>query len=84
MDVAKPEQALCAGGMLFYNQIVALPMSLLIIQARLQHQYYRQPDALKHDAQLLASNAVAFNGQGSSIARLAQRTPPLDPSLLIC
>ena len=84
MDTAEPEQAPCAGGMLFYNQVVELPMSLLIIQARLQHRYYRQADALKHDALLLASNAVAFNGQGSSIARLAQRTPPSDPSLRSC
>lgn len=57
---------------MFYNQIVALPMSLLIIQARLQHHYYRQAAAVQSDVQLIASNAATFNGQGSSIARNAK------------
>lgn len=47
-------------------------MSLLIIQARLQSYYYRQPAALCHDAQLLASNACTFNGEGGEIAQLAE------------
>ena len=63
---------LYADGVMFYNCIVALPMSLLIIQARLIRHYYRQAAAVKSDAQLIASNAATFNGASSSIARSAR------------
>lgn len=58
---------------MYYNDMVALPMALLIIQARLENRYYRTALAVKHDARLLAANAATFNGAGSSIARLAER-----------
>lgn len=57
---------------LFYNQSVALPLSLLNIQARLSNRFYRQIEAVRGDIQLIASNARDFNGQYSSIARSAR------------
>ena len=66
---------MAAGGRMYYNEMVALPMALLIIQARLQNRYYRSPLAIKHDAHLLAANAAVFNGGGSSIASLAECEP---------
>lgn len=73
-----------AEGEMFYNQVVPLPMSLLIIQARLQNNYYRQAKAVKADAQLIAENAAKFNGYNSAIARNARcktlcKTPSLGP-----
>lgn len=65
-----------ADEVMFYNQVVALPMSMLIIQARLQNRYYRQVQAVQSDAQLIVSNAKTFNGSGSSIARQAQGRSP--------
>ena len=72
LNHCNPSLIECVEAVLYYNQIVELPMSLLIIQARLQNYYYRQPAALRHDAQLLASNARNFNGEGGEIAQLAE------------
>ena len=66
------ECKLCADGEIYYNQQVALPMSLMIIQARLQNHYYRQPAAVRSDALLIASNAALYNGEDSPIARSAE------------
>ena len=63
------EASACAGGILFYNQVVPLPMSLLIIQARLENNYYRHRQAVRTDAELIASNADVFNGSRSAIAK---------------
>ena len=65
-------QIIHADGVAFYNQIVPLPMSLLIIQARLTNKYYRHPHAAHNDVKLIVANAKLFNGADSSIARTAR------------
>ena len=51
----------------FYNQVVALPIGLADISARLQGNYYRRTSALKDDISLIAKNAAEFNGDDSDI-----------------
>lgn len=51
----------------FYNQVVALPIGLADISARLQGNYYRRVAAVKDDISLLAKNAADFNGDDSDI-----------------
>ena len=51
----------------FYNRRVPLPIGLADIAARLQMNYYRQPDALRHDLSTIESNASDFNGENSDI-----------------
>ena len=55
-----------------YNWVVALPMSMQIIENRLNHNYYRQAAACRSDAQLIASNAVDYNGEDSPFAHRAK------------
>ena len=49
-----------------------LPLALCNIRDRLLAGYYRQPEALAHDAATIAGNAAAFNGPDSSVAKRAQ------------
>jgi hypothetical protein len=51
-----------------YNRLVALPLALSELEARLSAQYYRQPAALASDIATIASNACTFNGDDSELA----------------
>ncbi|KAK9829398.1 hypothetical protein WJX72_005590 [[Myrmecia] bisecta] len=52
----------------YYNVDIALPFSLANMRDRLEERYYRQPEALEHDARLIAINAGRFNGAESEVA----------------
>ncbi|KAK9840989.1 hypothetical protein WJX81_004207 [Elliptochloris bilobata] len=57
--------------MVWYTAQVALPLALRNLRDRLLAGYYRQPQALAHDAATIAANAVAFNGADSAEAARA-------------
>ncbi|GAB4817147.1 hypothetical protein N2152v2_004193 [Parachlorella kessleri] len=57
----------------YYNRVVALPMSLADITARLQANYYHQQESAVSDIQLLVQNAATFNGEDSTISEDAQQ-----------
>lgn len=57
----------------YYNQLVALPIGLMDIQARLDNGYYRRPAALQRDIALIAENAVSFNGENHEVSRAATK-----------
>ena len=63
----------CADGsrVVFYNRCVPLPLGLVDISIRLAGGFYRQPAALRHDVQLLASNARLFNDDQAAIIGVA-------------
>ena len=52
-----------------------LPLSLAEVEARLAGKYYRQLAAVVHDLQVIAENAVMFNGADSGIAQDAKGPP---------
>jgi Bromodomain len=54
-----------------YNRCVPLPLGLVDISIRLAGGFYRQPAALRHDVQLLASNARLFNDDQAAIITVA-------------
>lgn len=56
----------------WYTAVVPLPLALPDVLARIKSGYYRQPQALEHDARTIASNAALFNGHGSEVALLAE------------
>jgi hypothetical protein len=56
----------------WYTAVVALPLSLADVAARLASGYYRQAPALQHDLRTLAQNAALFNGDGSELAAAAE------------
>ena len=62
------------GSMVWYNIEVARPFGLDLLQERLANGFYRQVEAIVHDAQELAANAAWFNGSDSPIANRAQGT----------
>lgn len=51
---------------------VPLPLALCNVRDRLLAGYYRQPEALAHDAATIAANAAVFNGPDSAVAKRAQ------------
>jgi len=51
---------------------VPLPLSLAEVEARLAGKYYHQLAAVVHDLQVIAENAVMFNGADSGIAQDAK------------
>ncbi|KAK9915369.1 hypothetical protein WJX75_008121 [Coccomyxa subellipsoidea] len=55
----------------WYTAVVPLPLAIPDLLERVRSGYYRQPQALQHDARTIASNAVLFNGDGSEVALLA-------------
>ncbi len=61
-----------AGTPVWYTAVVALPLSLADVAARLASGYYRQAPALQHDLRTLAQNAALFNGDGSELAAAAE------------
>lgn len=69
----------CAGVPMFYNTLVALPMSLSLMKERLQQGYYRQLEGWLGDVATLESNARAFCGDDSPVTEAAageSRPPP--------
>lgn len=54
-----------AGGRVYYNTVVVLPLSLADVRARLQSGYYRSLKALQHDMHTIANNAAVYNGSVS-------------------
>ena len=56
---------------MFYNTMVALPMSLSLVKDRLEQGYYRQVQGLLGDVAAIQRNATDFNGEDSQVAELA-------------
>lgn len=69
---------------MYYNRCVPLPLGLVDISIRLASGYYRQPAALRHDIQLLASNARLFNADDAPIIKVADGAAACWPTLLPC
>ncbi|GLC33664.1 hypothetical protein PLESTM_000098000 [Pleodorina starrii] len=55
-----------------YNAIVPLPMSLELIEQRLDNSFYRSLAAVLHDLDTLVSNAERFNGADSALSQRAR------------
>lgn len=71
-----------AGVPMYYNTLVALPMSLSLMKDRLQQRYYRQLEGWLGDVATLEGNATAFCGDDSPVTEAAagethQPLPPL-------
>ena len=70
---------------MYYNTLVALPMSLSLMEDRLQQRYYRQLEGWLGDVATLEGNARAFCGDDSPVTEAATGTlphlPPLPPPL---
>lgn len=60
---------------MYYNTLVALPMSLSLIKDRLGQGYYRQAQGVLGDLATILDNAIAFNGDDSQVAELAAGQP---------
>lgn len=56
---------------MFYNTMVALPMSLSLMKDRLEQGYYRQVEGVMGDVATIEGNARVFNGEDSQVADLA-------------
>lgn len=52
-----------------YCEDVAYPMDLKTIVLRLEHAFYRRPEALAWDISRIYNNAVIYNGATSDIAQ---------------
>lgn len=65
-----------AGVPMFYNTLVALPMSLSLMKDRLQQGYYRQLEGWLGDVATLESNARAFCGDDSPVTEAAAGVHP--------
>lgn len=70
---------------MYYNTLVALPMSLSLMKDRLQQRYYRQLEGWLGDVATIESNARAFCGDDSPVTEAAAGTyqnPLWNPSPL--
>lgn len=45
-----------------------VPLSLEVIQSRLENNYYRSLEALKHDITVMLSNAESFFGKNAKMS----------------
>ncbi len=61
---------------MYYNTMVALPMSLSLMKDRLEQGYYRQVQGVMGDVATIQGNAQAFNGEDSQVAEMAAGRPP--------
>ena len=68
---------------MYYNTLVALPMSLSLMEDRLQQRYYRQLQGWLGDVATLEGNARAFCGDDSPVTEAATGNPPPPPPLLL-
>lgn len=50
-----------------------MPLSLEVIQSRLENNYYRSLDAVKHDINIMLSNAESFFGKNAELSRKIER-----------
>ncbi len=66
-----------AGALMYYNTMVALPMSLSLVKDRLEQGYYRQVQGVMGDVATIQGNAQAFNGEDSQVAEMAAGRPPV-------
>ena len=66
-----------AGALMYYNTMVALPMSLSLVKDRLEQGYYRQVQGVMRDVANIQGNAQAFNGEDSQVAEMAAGCPPV-------
>ena len=73
---SRPGSAWHAGALMYYNTMVALPMSLSLMRDRLEQGYYRQVQGVMGDVATIQGNAQAFNGEDSQVAELAAGLPP--------
>ncbi|KAL0024726.1 hypothetical protein WJX77_011758 [Trebouxia sp. C0004] len=74
VDLLDPDAAYPAsdtGALMYYNTMVALPMSLSLIKDRLEQGYYRQVQGVMGDVATIQGNAQAFNGEDSQVAEMA-------------
>ncbi len=62
---------------MYYNTMVALPMSLSLVKDRLEQGYYRQVQGVMGDVATIQGNAQAFNGEDSQVAEMAAGCPPV-------
>lgn len=62
---------------MYYNTMVALPMSLSLVKDRLEQGYYRQVQGVMGDVATIQGNAQAFNGEDSQVAEMAAGRPPV-------
>ena len=60
---------------MYYNTLVALPMSLSLMKDRLQQRYYRQLEGWLGDVATLEGNATAFCGDDSPVTEAAAGEP---------
>ena len=64
------------GTKIFYNTLVALPMSLSLMSDRLEQKFYRQLEGWLGDVATIEANARAFNGDDSSVTEAAAGPHP--------
>ena len=50
-----------------------VPLSLEVIESRLENNYYRSLDALKHDFEVMLSNAEAYSGKNVELSSKLRR-----------
>ncbi len=74
---SRPDTACHVGALMYYNTMVALPMSLSLIKDQLEQGYYRQVQGVMGDVATIQGNAQAFNGEDSQVADMAAGHPPL-------
>ena len=74
---SRPGRACHAGALMYYNTMVALPMSLSLMKDRLEQGYYRQVQGVMGDVATIQGNAQAFNGEDSQVAEMAAGRPPV-------
>lgn len=70
-DLVEPPPPEVYAGRRYYCSVVALPLGLATLSARVSSGYYRTPQAVRHDAETLRQNSVAFNGMGSPTTEAA-------------
>ncbi|XP_018482991.2 uncharacterized protein LOC108854004 isoform X1 [Raphanus sativus] len=51
-----------------YTNMFPVPLSLEVIRSRLENNYYRSVEALRHDVAVMLSNAETFFGRNKSVA----------------
>ncbi|KAG8370507.1 hypothetical protein BUALT_Bualt14G0124000 [Buddleja alternifolia] len=56
----------------FMNRF-AVPLSLEIIQSRLENNYYRSLEAMKHDIEVVVSNAESYFGKNAELSKKMKR-----------
>lgn len=50
-----------------------MPLSLDVIRSRLENNYYRSVDAVKHDIMVMLSNAESYFGKNAELSNKMKR-----------